>query len=297
MASSHRSLKLSFRNLLCFVVFVILLLPRAALSASSEKPSDVDFLLAKAQSLIDVASKSPRSSVLAVPLYDEPLRLLDEITNAKSYTLVVRAQAEKLKAFCYDRQARYAEKNGAMQRYCVSAFSGDKEKAATVLSTQADGLLEAKETTEAISSYRLTVSGYSDTRVAAESLFRVATVIESEEAKRYGFREAIAEYERLLADYPSCKYWRDAALAVARTYWEVPGGQRSAIDTLQALLLRHPDDRQEEAALWLLGWWYSKSGDMQKGTEALRTYVGKYPGGEHAKLASLVIDLSATLRK
>jgi len=263
------------------VVFVFLLLPRAALSASSEKPSDASLLLAKAQTLIDLASKSPTSGASSVPLYDEPLKLLEEITSRYHRVGTITSQTEKLKAICHDHQAKYAEEHQSLKMYANLVSNGDKEKASVLLKGAADGLLEALEMTEAVMLFHIVSDEYQNTKAAPEAILKTARVLE-EDGERGSGLEVVAQYEKLMARYPQNIQRANVCMAMAEICGRYDHLHNKVLDLANEFLSRFSESEVTEDMFHRLSQMLNRGEDRPLETTIISRCLELYPNGAYA---------------
>lgn len=271
-----------------FCTAICLFILFSAVCAAKTAPTTAYALLAKAQLLVEKASKT--SGISAVALYDEPLRLLEEIVDKYPDAKEVNIEAEKLKALCHDRQARYAEKHQSLKRYADLSSGEDKEKAASIFKAEADVLLGAKETTEAVVLYRLVAREYPDTKAAPEGLYSVAQIQRAEDTARGATDVVTRGYRDVIEEYPTSGLAAKACIALADFQWEFRHKQE-AIATLCELLDKQPNSEQSETALWQLGVWYLNLGNLARSKEMVEVYINKYPQGSNISKAQLLLQL------
>lgn len=182
-----------------FAVPAIAVIASAA-NAEEALPPDAAAKLAQAKAAIEEAA-TKASGAQAVPLYDEPLQLLEGL--AKAYPEANEAsEIAGLRAVCYDRQGRYPEKHAALRRHADLSCPGDSKAAARVLEQAAHELVEQEEITEATLLYRLIIAEYRATRSAPRSHLRIGQLLAR---GREDMKGTVREFRQLVTDFPDSK--------------------------------------------------------------------------------------------
>jgi TolA-binding protein len=106
---------------------------------------------------------------------------------------------------------------------------------------------------------------------------------------------AVADFRRLLADYPDHATAASASFYLARTLMELKR-PKEAIPLLQAFQAKYPDHTLAPAARYTLGQALLASGERNEGLAELRAFVSAYPDHELAAQARRQVA-DAVLRK
>jgi tetratricopeptide (TPR) repeat protein len=133
--------------------------------------------------------------------YEKALAPLTRLASGYPEERDVLAKVQRLRVLCCDRLARYDDKHRALRHNADLTTGGDTNKAARLVMTAADRLLDGGEVGEAVLLYRSVIAVYPGTRSAGRAYLKIAAIL----ALEYDREGAIAEYRKLVRRFPNGK--------------------------------------------------------------------------------------------